>query len=171
MADILVAQARVRLTQYNPTESIEEANSYTSQVVDLSSSQESGKLFLEPGAVRVSYSMTEKVRHLEELLPNTPPGAERHKECLSHFADWYGSKFHRIKDISDIEDSIEYSRLLVDATHYSSDQQKIIPLCFLHDILLAFKETRKIGYLNKSITVGHDIFELKSAQHVHFHTI
>ncbi|KAH9166515.1 CHAT domain-containing protein [Lactarius sanguifluus] len=116
--------------------------------------------------------MAEKIRHLEELLSNTPPGTERHKECLSHLADWYESKFHCTKEISDIEESIKHSRLLVDATHYSSDQQRTIPLCSLHDILLlAFEETSKISYLNESITVGYDILELKSAQRVHFHTI
>ncbi|KAH9000944.1 CHAT domain-containing protein [Lactarius hatsudake] len=165
----------VRFIQYNLAESLEEANSYTSQVVDLSSSQESGELFLEPSAARVSYSMTrmaEKIRHLEELLSNTHPGTERHKEYLSHLADWCESKFHCTKEISDIEESIKHSQLLVDATHYSSDQQRTIPLCSLHDILLlAFKETSKISYLNESITVGYDILELKSAQHVQFHTI
>jgi hypothetical protein len=131
--DVLAIQARERFTQYSLAESLEEANSYTSQVVDLSSSEsleKSGKLFLESEAVRESYSMTrmaEKIQHLEELLSITPPGTERHKKCLSNLANWYQSKFHRTNDISDIEESIKYSRLSLDATH-SSDPWRTIPL-------------------------------------------
>ncbi|KAI9462804.1 CHAT domain-containing protein [Lactarius psammicola] len=178
ITDILAFQARERFRQYNLAESLEEANSSTSQVVDLSSSQsleESGELFHVSGAVLESYSttkMADKIRRLEELLLITPPGTGRHRECLEHLADWYASKFHRTNEISDIEESIKYNRLLLDATRYSSDQERATHLSSLHDILLlAFNETSKISYLNESITIGYDIIGLKGAQHFHFHAI
>jgi CHAT domain-containing protein/tetratricopeptide (TPR) repeat protein len=172
----LVREVRKRSEYYSLAESLEEANSYTSQLVDLSSSQsleESGKLS-PVDAIRKSYSMTriaEEIHHLEGLLSTTPPGTYRHNECLSDLAGWYKSKSYRTNDILDIEESIKYSRLSLDATHYSSDLRRF-PLCSLHcTLFLAFEKTSKISYLDESITVGYDILELKSARHLHFITI
>jgi len=168
--------ARERFGHYNLAESLEEANSYTSQVVDLSSSQslgESVQLFHESSAVRESYSMTrmaEEIKHLEELLSNTPPGPP-HDKHLRKLAKLYETKFSRTNDISDIEESIKYSRLRLNETR-STDPWRAASLNTLYLILLlAFKNTRKISYLDESITVGYDILQLKSARHIHFHTI
>jgi CHAT domain-containing protein len=68
----------------------------------------------------------------------------------------------------DIEEVIKYSRLSVDATS-SSSWWRIISLKLLYNYLfLAFKKTGKITYLDESISVGHDILELKNAQSFHF---
>jgi len=172
----LAVQARERFGEFSLAESLEEANSYTSQVVDLSSQslENSGELYLGSEAVRRSYSITrmaEKIRYLEELLPITPPGTERHKECLSHLANWYESKFRRTNDISDIEESIKYNRLLLDATH-SGDPWRLLPLISLRNILvLAFNKTSKISYLDESITLGYDILKLKMAEPKQIHAI
>ena len=175
ITEILAIQTRKRFSLYSHAESLEEADAYTSQVVDLSSSrgaEKSGGLFMESDAVRESYSMTrmvEKIRYLEELLSVTPPGTEHHKKCLEILANWYETKLLRTNDISDIEESIKYSRLSLGATH-SSDPWRINPLTFLRNILkLAFEITGKISYLDESITLGYDILELRSAQHAHFH--
>jgi CHAT domain-containing protein/tetratricopeptide (TPR) repeat protein len=177
VTDIMAMQVRERFTHYSLTENLEEANSYALQVVDLSSSEsmeKSSQLFLESDTVQDSYSMTrmaEKIQHLEELLSITPPGTQHHKECLTHLEKWYRSKFRRTNDISDIEESIKYSRLSLDATD-SSDTWRINPLASLRNTLdLAFERTRKISYLDESITVGYDILKLRSAQHAHFHAI
>ncbi len=173
----LAIQARERFSQYSLAESLEEANSYTSQLVDLSSSQSLEKskgIFPVSGAVRKLYSMTrmaEEIYHLEELLSITPPGTERHKDCLSHLADWYETKFYRTNDISDVEESIKYSRLSLGATN-SDDHWRINPLSSLRNILLlAFEKTSKISYLDESITLGYDILELKSVQFIHPHAV
>jgi tetratricopeptide (TPR) repeat protein len=175
ITNIMAMQIRQRFAHYSLTENLEEANSYDLQVIDLSSSEsmeKSSQLFLESDAVRNSYSMTrmaEKIQHLEELLSITPPGTYHHKECLRHLERWYRSKFHRTNDISDIEESIKYSRLSLDATD-SSDTWRMNPLASLRNTLnLAFQQTRKISYLDESITVGYDILKLRSAQHVYFH--
>ncbi|KAH9162883.1 CHAT domain-containing protein [Lactarius sanguifluus] len=171
---ILAGQNRDRFRHYNLAESLEEANSYTSQLVDLSSSQsleESGELL---DAVQESYSMErlmEEIQDLEELLSNTPPGTPQHKLLLRKLEKRYKSKYYHTNDISDIEASIKYTRLSLDATH-SNHQWRAIPLASLRDVLfLAFKKTNKISYLDELITVGYDVLELKSAQFVHFHAI
>jgi CHAT domain-containing protein/tetratricopeptide (TPR) repeat protein len=177
ITDVLASQARARFTQYSLAENLEEANSYTSQVVDLSSSgslEKSGKLFRESDAVRETYSaaaIQQKIQHLEELLSITPPGGKHRKECLTELANWYATKFHRTDNVSDIEESIKYSRLSLDVTH-SSDTWRHNPLTFLCTILiLAFKKTNEISYLNESITIGYGILELRSAQHSHLSVI
>ncbi|KAH9171556.1 CHAT domain-containing protein [Lactarius sanguifluus] len=168
---------RGRFRDYSLTESLEEANSYLSQVAGLSSSQSlerSGEFLVGTDGVRKTYLVTliqQKIRHLEELLSDAPPGTERHKPLISGLADWYKTKFSCTNDISDIEESIKYSRLLLDATH-PSDPWGINPLSSLRDTLhLAFKRTSKISDLDESINVGYDILKLKSAQHGHFNAI
>ncbi|KAH9005527.1 CHAT domain-containing protein [Lactarius hatsudake] len=176
-ADILAVQAEQRFRHYGLSENLEEANSYISQVVDLSSSrslEKSGEFFIESAAVREANPTTaiqQKILHLEELLSNTPLGTLDHKRRLAELADWYQTRFLRTNDVSDIEESIKYSRLLLDATH-SSDLWRSNPLASLRNTLvLAFNHTQKISYLDESIKLGHDILKLKNAQHIHFHTI
>ncbi|KAH9047494.1 CHAT domain-containing protein [Lactarius deliciosus] len=181
---VLARQNRERFRDYNLAESLEEANSYTSQLVDLSSSQsleESGeipreirRLLFESDAVQESYSMermSEEIQHLEELLSNTPPGTPHHTGFLRDLEERYKSKYYHTNDISDIEQSIKYSRLSLDATHFH-DQWRAIPLASLRSVLLlAFEKTSKIKYLDESITVGYDTLELKSARGLHFRAI
>jgi CHAT domain-containing protein len=175
MAANMETHARERFTHYSLAENLEEANSYTSQAVDLLSSEsldESEVLFFESDAVRESYSiarMTEKIQHIEELLSITPPGTEHHSECLDILAKSYLSKFRYTNDISDIDESIKHSRMSIYATTHSSDPWRVYFLCSLHDtLLLAFKQIGKISYLDDSITVAYDILELESARDVHF---
>ena len=177
LTESLAIKTRLRYSQYSLAESLEEANSCTSQAVGLSSSTnlaKSGDIFSASEAVRETYSATameQKIQDLEELLSSTPPGTERHKECLSVLADWYQSKFCRTKDISDIEESIKYNRLSLDATH-SSHSWRHISLASLRNVLfLAFKNTRKISYLDESITLGYDIIELRSSRHLRLQVI
>ncbi|KAN0128200.1 CHAT domain containing protein [Lactarius tabidus] len=171
-ANILAIQARERFIQYRLRENLEEANYYTSQVVDSSPSQSLEEFC--PESLTESYSMTkmaDAIQTLEELLSITPVGSKKRKQCLDQLVRWYKAKFYRTNDIWDIEESVKYNRLLLDATH-SSDPMRSNPLSSLRDILLlAFKKTRDISYLNESITVGYHILRLNSARHIHFGTI
>ena len=163
-----------RFRDYSLPESLEEANCNNSQVLGLLSSQtieNSGVLLTEIDDVQNTYSMTvlqRKIRYLEELLSNTPPGTVRHTKCLTQLANGYKSKFHRTNDTSDINESIKYARLSIDVTH-ADDPWRINPFCTLHEILLlAFEKSGKISYLDESITVGYGILELGSHQYCHF---
>ena len=169
---LLSMLVKKRFTDYNLSESLEEANSR--DVSLLLSSQTVGKpeiLLIEIDDVQNAYSMTalqQKIRCLEELLSNSPPGTERHKDCLSSLADWYESKFRRTEDTSDINKSIKYARLSLDATH-TNDPKRIGSLSFLHNILhLAFETSGEISYLDESITIGYDILELGTHEDNHF---
>ena len=165
---------RRRFEDYNLSENLEEANSNISRLVGLSSSQspaKPGMLLSETYHVRETYSTTgmqQRIQILEEMLSKIPPGTEHYRQCLSGLANWYESKFRRTKDTSDLKQSIKYSQISLDATH-ASDLRRFKPLISLHNILfLAFKETREITYLNKSITICYDILELKTSQQYHF---
>ncbi|KAH9014877.1 CHAT domain-containing protein [Lactarius pseudohatsudake] len=181
ITNILEGQTRQRFTHYGLAGSLEEANSYTSQLIDLSSVQnlENSKEFLlESDVLRYlfqeSYPMeraTEKIQHLEELLSNTPLGTPQHKRLLRQLEIWYKSRYYHTNDISDIEESIKYSRLSLDATH-SRSWWRAIHLASLRDVIFcAFEKTSKINYLNESITICYDILELNSAQFMRFRTI
>jgi len=168
---------RERFRYYGLVDSLEEANSYLSQIIDLSSSESLAKsidLFHELDAVLETHSTTEirqKIRLLEELYPNTAPGTEHHKRLLSGLADLYITKFSRTNDTSDIEESIKYSRLRLDASH-PRDLWRANYLDSLNQILLlAFEHTNEINYLDESIILGYDILKLKNTQHSHFHAI
>ncbi|KAH9012803.1 CHAT domain-containing protein [Lactarius pseudohatsudake] len=172
----LAMEARKRFNQYSLPESLEEADSNTSRLVDFSSSQGleiSGVLILEQDTARGSHPTTrmeEKIQRLEELFSIAAPGTGRYRECLLHLAEWYKTKFCSTNDISDVEKSINYCRLSLDAT--PGDTLKIIPLrSLLLIVLLAFKKTSKVNYLDESITVSYDILELKVAQTSHFRII
>jgi CHAT domain-containing protein/tetratricopeptide (TPR) repeat protein len=169
--EALSMRVRDRFDHYSLSESLEEANSNFSQLVGHSTSlilEKSGMLRSERRGLRDTYStaaLHQKIQNLEELLSNTPPGTERHKECLSVLADWYETKFHRTKDISDIQNSIKYRRMSLDAT-LAGDPWRITSLIALINILLlGFEETREISYLNESIAIRYDILKLKSADH------
>ena len=178
LTEMLSMLVKDRFRDYSLSESLEEANSNNSQVVSLLSSQsleKSGMLLTtQLEDVQETYSMTalqQKIQYLEEVLSNTSPGTERYKGCLSELANWYKSKFRHTKDTSDINESIKYGRLTLDAT-LANDPWRITPLSSLLNILLlAFAKSGKINYLNESITVGYDILELRGHPYIHFRTV
>jgi CHAT domain-containing protein/tetratricopeptide (TPR) repeat protein len=176
-ASTFAIHTRFRFREYSLEESLEEANSYVSQPVHASSSsslEESAGLPSWSEAVQETYSVTDikqKIEHFENILSITPPGTEPHRECLIHLENWYKSKFRFTDHISDIKESIKYSRLSLDATH-ASDPWRHHPLRSLRDnLLFAFNKTRKISYLDESITIGYDILECKISQIFHFDAI
>ena len=179
----LAREVRKRFGHYGLAESLEEANSSTSQfVVNLSSSvgQEEfggfGDLIETLASESKSYlvtSVAEKIQHFEVLLSTTPPGTDRHNSCLLSLAVWYKSKSKHSKDLSDIEESIKYFRLVLDTTH-SGNLRRILPLSSLRDVLkLAFEITGKISYLDESVTIGYDLFEItqRSSRDSHLNSV
>jgi CHAT domain-containing protein/tetratricopeptide (TPR) repeat protein len=174
----IATQSTHRFREFSLDESLEEANSYISQVVNASSSSSLALSLAESAElswseqVRETYSVTDvqqKIDHLETLLSITPPRTERYIKCLGHLAKWYESKFRHTNDISDIEEAIKFSRLSLDATH-GSNQWKFSPLGSLRNLfLLAFNKTREISYLEESITISYDILECKITRRTHFY--
>jgi CHAT domain-containing protein/tetratricopeptide (TPR) repeat protein len=176
LASAIAIQSRHRFTEFNLDESLEEANSYISQVVSavsaspFSSFAESAEYWgLEE--VRETYSATDvrqKLEHLENLLLITTPETECYIKCLEHLENWYESKFRLTNNISDLEEAIKYSRLSLDATG-AGNIWRIIRLCSLRDLFIfAFDKTSEINYLEESITISYDILECKTPQMFHF---
>ena len=173
----LEMQTRRRFREYSLDESLEEANSYISQLINAASSTSLAESAPEQAylnAVRETYSaadIQQKIEHLEHMLSITPPGTKHYVECLCHLDRWYESKFRRTDDISDLEEAIKYSRMSLNATPVG-DPWRTNPLASLRNVLfLAFEKTGNSSYLDESITIGYDILELKSAAHFHFDTI
>ncbi len=169
----LLRHTRDRFTQYSLPESLEEVNSCISQVVRLSSSQSlenPAEVLPKSDDVMERYStavIQEKIRHLEELLHETPSGTSHHKGYLTQLARYYNTKFSRTNDIPDIEESIKFSRLLLNAT-YHNDLERWQHLCFLNDTLdLAFERSDVIDYLDQSIILSYDILELEKCAPQH----
>ncbi|KAI9444037.1 CHAT domain-containing protein [Lactarius indigo] len=164
-----------RFMNYSLDESREEANSYLSQVVDLSSQspETSEEYVAEPDAILETYStavLQQKIERLKKLISNATLGREHHKS-LEELVDCYKYKFFRTNDISDIEESIKYSRLRLNSAR-SDEPWRTIPLYSLNNVLLlAFRHTNKINYLDESIVVDYDILKLKVAQAGYSHII
>ncbi len=167
-----------RSRQYSLAESFQEAKSYQSQFVDLSSSQSPAQygptFFRLYTALGNNYdhpttTIQQRIQYLEELHSIDPPGTSGHDFRLRELSGLYIAKFSHTNDISDIEESIKYQRLRLNATH--SDGLRVRSLCSLSDLLLAFEQTNKINYLDESIILGYDMLKLKSARDEHFHVI
>jgi CHAT domain-containing protein len=173
LADVLAAVSRQRFKQYGLSESLEEAKSYI-QAADLSYSESlegfGNVPLLAPVLESCSITrMTEKIHHFEELLSNTPPGTDRYCECLTHLAGWHRARSYRTDSMSDLEDSIKYRRLELEAVHPNNRK---VPLMFLQSLLFhAFEKTNNISYLDESITTCYSILELRSERDIHFHTV
>ena len=168
--------AGMRFEHLRLSDDLQEANSYKTELVRIVSSQ--GLAVYEDlsniHAVRETYptaAIEQKILDLKELLSTTRPGTLRHSECLDRLAGWYETKFSRTNVIADIEESIEYLRLSLDAAD-SDDMSRSIRLGPLCDTLMsAFKRTNNVSYLDESIILNHDILKLKGAEPVHFGAI
>ena len=175
ISELLLTLLRERVTNYDLAEGLEEANSYHSQAVGLSAQilEKSGDPMAESYAVRETSSPEEihqKIRHLEEQLSNTSETSD-HKSLLSGLSAWYETKFSRTKDISDIEESIKYGQLLLDATDLA-DRDRLKYLSSMKNILyLAFKHTNKASYLDESITLGYNILASERNQNYRLEAI
>ena len=174
-SEALSVLVKGRFRNFSLSESLEEADSNNSQILSLLSSEtwEISKMFVPViEDVRKAYSTTalqQKIRHLEDLLSNTPPRTTNYTEYLTQLANVYKSMFYHTNDTSDIDKSIKYARLSFDATHANDDRSRIELLGSLHDILfLAFEKLGKITYLDESITVGYDILKFGNHKDKHF---
>jgi CHAT domain-containing protein len=171
LAEDLALAASKRFEQYNLPESLEEAKFYTSQVAELSSSESLEESVFSPVLETLPITkMTEKIQRLEELLSITPPGTDCYSMCTTHLADWYRIRSYRTNDMSDLEESIKYSRLELKAA-YPGNRRGASLISLQDDLFNAFEKTNKINYLDDSIEAGYDILKLESARDIHFHIV
>ncbi|KAH9048905.1 hypothetical protein EDB84DRAFT_1672896 [Lactarius hengduanensis] len=64
-------------------------------------------------------AIEQKILDLKDLLSKTSLRTPRHSECLDRLAMWYKVKFTLTNDITDLEESIMYHRLLLDVPDFN----------------------------------------------------
>ncbi|KAF8270111.1 CHAT domain-containing protein [Lactarius quietus] len=141
ITEALAFHTKERFKHYNLTESLEEANPIDATTGFLTGLDD----------VRETYSVTaiqQIIHQLEEELSNTPAGTKHHNDCLKELAHWHRTKFSRTNDISDIEESIKYCRLRLDATHPSHPKRELSLASLRNFLFLAFQHTNKRNYLD-----------------------
>ena len=114
----------------------------------------------------------EKIRHLQHLCSMILPGTERQKKCLDDLVYCYDVKiFLTHDDITTIEESIKYRRMLLATTHPSDPSISFRLSSFGNFLYLAFRRARRVEYLDESITHHRKVLGLENAWLIHFATI
>ncbi|KAH9005581.1 CHAT domain-containing protein [Lactarius hatsudake] len=172
----LVLCARRRFKYHGLSDGFQDASSFDPELIRIVSSQ--GPAVLEDlsyfDVIRETYSkaaIEEKILELKDMLSNTRLGTPGHSECLDSLAGWYRIKFSLTNDTMDIDESIKYWRLLLDAADVLSDSRSgyLSRLCTA--LKVAFRGTNEIRYLDESIIVCYDILKLEGTERMHFDII
>ncbi|KAI0292638.1 hypothetical protein B0F90DRAFT_230142 [Multifurca ochricompacta] len=171
VSHVMAFLAKKRFKNFGLTEALQEARSYTSEVVSLASSSSAHVMIDKVDAVRAGYPMTlveEKIRNLRELISKTPPGNSNHNTHIQDLANWHEAKFSHTNDIKDLEEVIKCRRVLA-ASADTSYPFGFQPAFYLGvDLYMAFECSNKMEYLDESITVLRGVLEMKSARPHHF---
>jgi hypothetical protein len=115
--------------------------------------------------------MEEKIKRLRHLYSTTLPGTERQRKCLKDLVRCYDVKVSLTQDVTAMEDAIKYRRMLLTTTH-PSDPSKPFHLSSLGNFLyLAFSRTKRVEYLDESITLHHEVLGVENVRLIHFATI
>ncbi|KAI9429278.1 hypothetical protein H4582DRAFT_310098 [Lactarius indigo] len=172
---VLAVFAYFRFQRYGLSDGLQEENSIESELVKVVSSQGPAAFenHFDFDAVRETYSKTaieQKILDLKDLVSETSPRTLRHSESLDRLAMWYKTKFSLTDDITDLEESIVYHRLLLDVPDFNVSRPIYInQLCGI--LLFVFGRTNKIDYLDKLIALDRDLLKLKGAEAFHFYAI
>ncbi|KAI0293136.1 CHAT domain-containing protein [Multifurca ochricompacta] len=166
--------AKMRFHNFGLTEILQEARSYTSEMVSLASSSSAHGLIDKLGAVRAAYPMKvveEIIRNLRELISKTPPGNSNHNTHIMDLVNWYETKFSRTNDITDLEEVIKCRRVLLASadTSHSFGSKTAFYLGF--NLYMAFECSNKMEYLDESITMNRGVLEMQSTQPYYFISI
>ena len=169
----VVVYARRRFQYHGLSDGPQQPSSFDQELVRIVSSQ--GPAAIEDlsyfDAIRETYSKAEvekKILDLEEMLPITRPGTPSYSKCLDRLAGWYRTKFSLTNDVMDIDESIKYWHLLLEATDAGSRSLYLTRLCTT--LVLAFEGSHEIRYLDESIDLCYDILK-NDAEQMHFDTI
>jgi hypothetical protein len=161
----MVVYARRRFQYHGPSDGSQHSGSYDPELVRIVSSQ--GPAAFEDlsyfDAIRETYSKAEvekRILDLKEILSNARPGTPGHTKCLDRLAGWYRTKFSLTSDVMDVDESIKYWRLLLDAADSSSRSEYLVRLCTT--LVRGYEGTNEIRYLDESIDLCYDILKLKS---------
>lgn len=116
-------------------------------------------------------SLEEKIDRFRDLYSTARPGTEDQRRCLKSLVHCYNTKVSLSDDTAVIEEAIKYSRRLLATTH-PTDQSKFLHLSTLGRFLsIAFDRTKRVEYLDESITRHREVLQLDSAKLAHFSMI
>jgi hypothetical protein len=110
----------------------------------------------------------EEIKRLRHLRSTTLPGTERQRKCLKDLVRCYDVKVSLTQDVTAIEEAIKYRRMLIATTH-PTDPSKSFHISSLGNFLhLAFDRTKRVEYLDESITRHREVLQLEGVQLTHF---
>ena len=113
----------------------------------------------------------EQIKRLQYLRSTTLPGTERQRKCLSALVRCYDFMISRAQDVTAIEGAIKYRRMLLVTTHPSDPSMSFHRSSFANFLSFAFGRTKRVEYLDESVTLQREVLRVESARLIHFTTI
>ncbi|KAI0298380.1 hypothetical protein B0F90DRAFT_1926586 [Multifurca ochricompacta] len=174
----MASLAKMRFNNFGLAEALHESHSYTSEMVSLASSPSAHETSQEEidtvDAVRAAYPMAvveDRIQNLRKLISMSPPRSFERDAYLRRLADWYKTKFSRTNDITDLEEVIKCSRVLLASTDRSHPFGFQLEFDLGNDLYAAFECSNMMEYLDESITVHRGVFKMQSAQPFRFKVV
>ena len=119
-------------------------------------------------AVSSLTAVEEKIKRLRHLHAKTLPGTDRQRKCLKDLVRCYDDKVPLTKDAIDIEEAIKYRRMLLATTHPTDPSTFFHLYSFGKFLYLAFNHTKRVEYLDESISRQREVLQLESSKQTHF---
>ena len=112
----------------------------------------------------------EKIKRLRQLRATALPGTDFQRKCLNDLVRCYDVKVSLTQDVAAIEVAIKYRRMVLATTHPSDPSTCFHLSSFGNFLYLAFSRTRRVEYLDESITLHREIIGVENARLIHFAT-
>ena len=116
--------------------------------------------------------MDEKINRLRDHYSKARPGTEDQRSCLKDLVRLYNAKISQTRDTTFIDEAIKYNKRLLALTHPTDKSMFFYLSSFASFLYSAFRFslTKRAKYLDDSIALFREVFQLDDAQHSHFST-
>ncbi|KAH9974857.1 CHAT domain-containing protein [Russula compacta] len=169
VAQFLGHLMKMRFDYFGLTEGLQEVHSTTLDFFSLSSPlgsdmpKETLAGWLCPPAVRAaSCTMTEleeKLQHLRELLPKTPPGTLDHNNRLDALVYWCQAKSRG---------GIKHCQAVLTSTSRNFMPRPFYSVWLIDALFTAFERSHRIEYLEESISLNLSLLKMKGMRQIRF---
>jgi hypothetical protein len=112
----------------------------------------------------------EQIRRLRYLRSTTLPGTERQRKCLNALVRCYDVMISLTQDVTAIEEAIKCRRMLLATTHPSDPSISFHRSSFANFLYFAFSHTKRVEYLDESVTLHREVLGVENARLIHFAT-
>jgi hypothetical protein len=113
-------------------------------------------------------TVEENIKRLRHLRAKTLPGTDRQRKYLKDLVRCYEVKVSLTKDATDIEEANKYRRMLLATTHPTDPSTFFHLYSFGKFLYLAFNHTKRVEYLDESISRQREVLQLDGAQQTQF---